>query len=109
MAKMKAVQVSKAGGPFEVVERDIPEPARGQVRIKVESCGICHSDMYAKLGAFPGVTFPVVPGHEIAGRIASMRLDWISSSRSPRPSARRMGRASSARACSWRVVCSSRA
>ena len=67
--KMKAVQVSRAGGPFEVVERDIPEPARGQVRVKVEACGICHSDAFVKGGAFPGLTLPRVPGHEIAGRV----------------------------------------
>lgn len=69
MAKMKAVQVSKANGPFEVVERDVPEPGPGQVRIKVEACGICHSDAFVKTGGFPGMVFPRVPGHEIAGRI----------------------------------------
>lgn len=69
MAKMKAVQVSKAGGPFEVVERDVPEPGRGQVRVKVESCGICHSDAFVKSGGFPGLALPRIPGHEIAGRI----------------------------------------
>jgi alcohol dehydrogenase, propanol-preferring len=69
MAKMKAVQVSKANGPFELVERDIPEPGPGQVRIKVEACGICHSDAFVKSGAFPGLALPRVPGHEIAGRV----------------------------------------
>lgn len=68
-SKMKAVQVSKAGGPFEIVERDIPEPGRGQVRVKVEACGICHSDAFVKNGAFPGLALPRIPGHEIAGRI----------------------------------------
>jgi propanol-preferring alcohol dehydrogenase len=67
MPKMKAVQVSKANGPFELVERDVPEPKRGQVRIKVEACGVCHSDMLVKSGAFPGLALPRVPGHEIAG------------------------------------------
>ena len=69
MAKMKAVQVSKANGPFELVERDVPEPRAGQVRIKVEACGICHSDAFVKAGAFPGLAFPRIPGHEIAGRV----------------------------------------
>lgn len=75
MAKMRAVQVSKAGGPFEVVERDVPEPGRGQVRVKVESCGICHSDAFVKNGAFPGLTLPRVPGHEIAGRVDAVGAD----------------------------------
>ncbi len=66
---MKAVQISKPGGNFEVVERPIPEPARGQVRIKVEACGICHSDELVKEGHWPGIQYPRVPGHEIAGRI----------------------------------------
>jgi D-arabinose 1-dehydrogenase-like Zn-dependent alcohol dehydrogenase len=69
MAKMKAVQVSKAGGPFELVEREVPAPGAGQVRIKVEACGICHSDAVVKFVAFPGITLPRVPGHEIAGRV----------------------------------------
>lgn len=69
MAKMKAMQVSKAGGPFELVLRDIPEPGRGEVRVKVEACGICHSDAFVKHGAFPGLVLPRIPGHEIAGRV----------------------------------------
>lgn len=69
MAKMRAVQVARAGGPFELVERDIPEPGPGQVRIKVEACGICHSDVFAKEGTFPGIRYPIVPGHEVAGVI----------------------------------------
>lgn len=69
MAKMRAVQVSKANGPFEVVERDIPEPGPGQVRIKVEACGVCHSDAFVKAGAYPGLQLPRIPGHEIAGRV----------------------------------------
>jgi len=66
---MKAVQISKPGGNFEVVERPIPEPGRGQVRIKVEACGICHSDVLVKEGHFLGLQYPRVPGHEIAGRV----------------------------------------
>ncbi|MGA9472555.1 MAG: alcohol dehydrogenase [Terriglobales bacterium] len=69
MSRMKAVQVSKPGGNFELVERNIPEPTRGQVRIKVEACGICHSDAIVKDGHWPGLQYPRVPGHEIAGRI----------------------------------------
>jgi len=66
---MKAAQISKAGGNWELVERDIPEPGPGQVRVKVEACGICHSDSLVKDGLWPGLQYPRVPGHEIAGRI----------------------------------------
>jgi D-arabinose 1-dehydrogenase-like Zn-dependent alcohol dehydrogenase len=69
MATMKAVQVTKANAPFEVVQREIPEPGPRQVRIKVEACGMCHSDVFVKSGGFPGMTLPRIPGHEIAGRI----------------------------------------
>src|SRR6188508_766108 len=74
-AKMKAAQVSKAGGPFELVERDLPEPGRGQVRVKVEACGVCHSDALVKDGVWPGPQFPRVPGHEIAGRVDALASD----------------------------------
>ena len=67
--KMKAAQISRAGGDWELVERDIPEPGAGQVRVKVEACGICHSDELVKEGHWPGLQFPRIPGHEIAGRI----------------------------------------
>jgi D-arabinose 1-dehydrogenase-like Zn-dependent alcohol dehydrogenase len=69
MAKMKAVQVPKAGGDFEVVEREIPQPGPGHVRIKVQACGVCHSDVLTKEGGWPGITYPRVPGHEVAGVI----------------------------------------
>jgi D-arabinose 1-dehydrogenase-like Zn-dependent alcohol dehydrogenase len=75
MSKMKAVQVGKPGGNFELVERAIPEPARNQVRIKVEACGICHSDALVKEGHWPGIQYPRVPGHEIAGRIDAVGAD----------------------------------
>ncbi len=75
MPKMKAVQVGKPGGSFELVERNIPEPGRNQVRIKVEACGICHSDALVKEGHWPGVQYPRVPGHEIAGRIDAVGAD----------------------------------
>ncbi|MGC2211342.1 MAG: alcohol dehydrogenase [Candidatus Korobacteraceae bacterium] len=69
MAKMKAVQVPKPGADFEVVEREIPKPGAAQVRIRVQACGVCHSDVFTKDGLFPGITYPRVPGHEIAGVI----------------------------------------
>src|SRR5438045_6291033 len=67
--KMKAAQISKPGGDFELVEREIPEPGQGQVRVKVEACGICHSDVLVKDGLWPGLQYPRVPGHEIAGQV----------------------------------------
>lgn len=67
MAKMKVAQVPKAGGDFELVERDIPQPGPGQVRIRVQACGVCHSDELTKEGTWPGIVYPRVPGHEIAG------------------------------------------
>lgn len=66
---MRSVQVRRANGPLELVERDIPEPGNRQVRIKVQACGICHSDSFTKEGSFPGIEYPRVPGHEIAGVI----------------------------------------
>jgi D-arabinose 1-dehydrogenase-like Zn-dependent alcohol dehydrogenase len=69
MATMRCVQVSNPKGPFELVERDIPDPHAGAVRIKVQACGICHSDSFTKEGTFPGIQYPRVPGHEIAGII----------------------------------------
>src|SRR5829696_3794268 len=66
---MKAAQISKAGGDWELVERDMPEPGAGQVRVKVDACGICHSEVLVKDGLWPGLQYPRVPGHEIAGRI----------------------------------------
>ena len=84
MATMKAVQVPKAGGDFELVERPIPEPERDQVRIKVEACGVCHSDVLVKDGLWPGLAYPRIPGHEIAGRIDVVGADvkiWKSGQR----------------------------
>ena len=66
---MRSVQVSKPKGPLEMVERDIPEPGARHVRIKVQACGVCHSDSFTKEGLFPGIQYPRVPGHEIAGII----------------------------------------
>jgi D-arabinose 1-dehydrogenase-like Zn-dependent alcohol dehydrogenase len=67
MATMRVVQVSRPNGPFEIVERQIPEPGAGSVRIKVQACGICHSDSLVKEGVFPGIEYPRVPGHEVSG------------------------------------------
>jgi len=72
MPKMKAAQVSKPHGPFELVERDIPQPGPHTVRIKVEACGVCHSDVLVKEGIWPGLSYPRVPGHEVAGRIDAL-------------------------------------
>src|ERR1700728_3314529 len=68
IAPMKAAQISRAGGDFEIVEREVPNPSAGQVRIKVQACGVCHSDVLTKDG-FPGIVYPRVPGHEVAGVI----------------------------------------
>jgi D-arabinose 1-dehydrogenase-like Zn-dependent alcohol dehydrogenase len=72
MATMKVVQVVSAGGPFELVERNIPEPAAGGVRIRVQACGICHSDVLTKEGLLPGVSYPRIPGHEVAGVVDAL-------------------------------------
>ena len=70
--KMKAAQITKPGGDFELLERDVPEPGPGQVRVKVQACGICHSDSLVKEGLWPGLQYPRVPGHEIAGLIDAL-------------------------------------
>ena len=69
MSKMRVVQVTRPNGPFEIIEREIPEPGAGQVRVKVEACGVCHSDSFTKEGTWPGIQYPRVPGHEIGGII----------------------------------------
>lgn len=69
MATMKAVQISSPGGDFELVERPIPVPSARQVRIKVEACGVCHSDVFVKEGLAPGLQYPRVPSHEVVGVI----------------------------------------
>ena len=70
--KMRTVQVTRPTGPLDIVEREIPEPAAGQVRVKIEACGICHSDAMTKEGLWPGIQYPRVPGHEIAGVIDAL-------------------------------------
>jgi D-arabinose 1-dehydrogenase-like Zn-dependent alcohol dehydrogenase len=69
IAPMKAAQIAKPGGDFEIVEREIPKPGPGQVLIKVQACGVCHSDVLTKDGLLPGIEYPRVPGHEVAGVI----------------------------------------
>jgi D-arabinose 1-dehydrogenase-like Zn-dependent alcohol dehydrogenase len=72
---MKAVQVPKPGADFQIVERDVPSPRRMQVRIKVQACGVCHSDVLTKEGGWPGLEYPRVPGHEVAGVIDELGPD----------------------------------
>src|SRR3712207_9193498 len=69
VAPMKSAQVPAPGAEFEIVEREIPKPGAGQVRIKVQACGVCHSDVLTKEGAYPGIRYPRVPGHEVVGVI----------------------------------------
>src|SRR5882757_1067585 len=66
---MKVAQISKPGADWQIVDREIPQPNFGEVRIKVEACGICHSDMMVKEGHWPGLKYPRTPGHEVAGII----------------------------------------
>ena len=82
--KMRAVQVPRAGGALELVERDIPEPQAGWVRIKVDACGVCHSDSLIKEGLWPGIQYPRIPGHEVIGVIDAVGPDvpdWKSGQR----------------------------
>ena len=69
VAPMKVAQISKAGADFEIVEREIPKPGVGHVLIKVQACGVCHRDVFTKEGSWPGIQYPRVPGHEVAGII----------------------------------------
>ncbi|WP_242360072.1 alcohol dehydrogenase [Anaeromyxobacter sp. SG17] len=66
---MRAVEITRPGSGFTLVERPVPEPAAGQVRIAVEACGICHSDAFVAEGSYPGLVYPRVPGHEVVGRV----------------------------------------
>ena len=69
---IRVAEVATAGGPLEIVKREVPEPGPGQVRVTVEACGVCHTDAVLANGWLPGTTFPAVPGHEIAGRIDAL-------------------------------------
>jgi D-arabinose 1-dehydrogenase-like Zn-dependent alcohol dehydrogenase len=75
MGKMRVVQVRNGKGPFELAEREIPEPGPTQVRVKVQACGICHSDSFVKEGLWPGINYPRVPGHEVAGILDAIGTD----------------------------------
>jgi len=75
MAKMRAFQVPKPGAPFERIERDVPSPGPGQVMVRVEASGICHSDVLTAQGLFPGIQYPRVAGHEIAGVVDALGPD----------------------------------
>jgi D-arabinose 1-dehydrogenase-like Zn-dependent alcohol dehydrogenase len=72
MASMRAMVVQEAGGDFVLQQREIPQPGYREVLVKVNACGVCHSDVFAKEGGYPGVSFPLIPGHEIAGEIAAL-------------------------------------
>jgi D-arabinose 1-dehydrogenase-like Zn-dependent alcohol dehydrogenase len=72
MVRMRVAQVAAAGAPLELVEREVPSPGNGEVRIRVEACGVCHSDAFTKEGGYPGIRYPRVPGHEVAGRIDAL-------------------------------------
>jgi D-arabinose 1-dehydrogenase-like Zn-dependent alcohol dehydrogenase len=72
MSTMRVAQVARPDGPFELVQRPIAEPGAGEVRLRVEACGVCHSDAYTKSAAFPGIALPRVPGHEVVGRIDAL-------------------------------------
>jgi D-arabinose 1-dehydrogenase-like Zn-dependent alcohol dehydrogenase len=76
MSRMRAVQVARAGGRLELIERDMPEPARGEVRVRVEACGVCHSDSLTVEGQWPDLSFPRIPGHEVAGAIGAGVVGW---------------------------------
>jgi D-arabinose 1-dehydrogenase-like Zn-dependent alcohol dehydrogenase len=75
MAQMKVAQISTAGSDFELVDRNIPDPGPAQVRVKIQACGVCHSDAFVKDGALPGIDYPRVPGHEVAGVIDAIGDD----------------------------------
>ncbi len=72
---MKIVRVNRAAGSFELVEEPVFEPARGSVRIRVQACGVCHSDVLTKEGGIPGIVYPRAPGHEIAGVVDAIGED----------------------------------
>jgi D-arabinose 1-dehydrogenase-like Zn-dependent alcohol dehydrogenase len=83
MSRMRAVQVNSANGPFEMVERDVPEPTARHIRIRVQACGVCHSDSFTKQGAFPGIQYPRVPGHEVVGIVDAVGTDVPSLATTP--------------------------
>ena len=92
IAPMKVAQVPKPGADFQIVEREIPEPGAGEVRIKVQACGVCHSDVLTKEGLWPGIQYPRIPGHEVVGIIDEVGAgvsEWTMGQRAGRRLARR--------------------
>jgi D-arabinose 1-dehydrogenase-like Zn-dependent alcohol dehydrogenase len=84
MPTMRVVQVKRRAGSFQLVERELPQPGPGEVRIKVQACGVCHSDSVSKDGLFPSVRYPIVPGHEVAGvidAVGSGVIGWTEGTR----------------------------
>ena len=84
MAKMRVAQVTRPGGPIELVEREVPQPGFGEVLVRVQACGICHSDAYTVEGHWPGIQYPRVPGHEIAGvvdEVGAGVTEWVKGQR----------------------------
>jgi D-arabinose 1-dehydrogenase-like Zn-dependent alcohol dehydrogenase len=84
MKLMKAIQVSSPGADFEIIQKEIPEPGNNEVLIKVEACGICHGDAISKEGHFPGIKYPIIPGHEVVGivdKTGPMVTNWIAGQR----------------------------
>lgn len=75
IAPMKVAQIPKAGADFQIVDREIPRPGKREVRIRVQACGICHSDAFVKDGTWPGIQYPRIPGHEVAGIVDAVGAD----------------------------------
>ena len=69
------MQIPAPGGAFELIQKEFPEPGAGHVRIRVQACGVCHSDAITKFAAFPGIEYPRVPGHEVAGVVDAVGAD----------------------------------
>ena len=84
MAKLtgRYAQVARKGGPIELVTREVPDPKAGDVRVRVQACGICHSDTYTKDALYPGMQYPRIPGHEVAGTIDGSWQEWRDGNRS---------------------------
>jgi D-arabinose 1-dehydrogenase-like Zn-dependent alcohol dehydrogenase len=100
MAKMRAVEVRRLGGPLGLVEREIPELGPGKIRIKVEACGICHSDSYTRDGLVPGIEYPRVPGHEVIGIV-----DAVGANAARQTVGRRVGVGWHGGNCGYRDTC----
>jgi D-arabinose 1-dehydrogenase-like Zn-dependent alcohol dehydrogenase len=84
MPTMRAAQINKPGSPFEIVQREIPQPGPGTVRVKVEACGLCHSDVLIKEGHWAGLQYPRIPGHEVAGRVDASEAGSVAMRTQPR-------------------------